>query len=399
MECAKGVRECVGALHPFVTGGLLDGLSIVAGIWVIILATGLAIRTFMIPDPAPPLINRLIFRATQAIFNPLSRVIRNPVRKHQVLSLFAPTSLLVVLGFILFLIGTGYTLVYFGIGIRPLIRAFLFSGSALSTLGFESPGNNFWVIMLSATEALTVAVVVSLLIGYLPGIYSSYQAREQAVRTLDDLTGTPPDGVKVVDAYVAVYGSEKLGDLWQTWLGWFSDLGTSGSTLSGQLYLRSSSWDRSWICTAGAMLDAASLVDSSVDSSTDPAANHLVRSGSKALAQVLEPLRLHCPPNPIWPKTPINITRAEFDEAYDHLQQSGLPMKPDRDAAWTAFAQHRVTYECPLMTLVKLKKPPRGARWTTDRDEGKGHVTIPIRGRKRVGHHTDESTEGTPTAP
>lgn len=398
MECAKGVEACVGALHPLVSGSLLDGIVIVAGIWVIILATGLAIRTFMIPDPAPPLINRLIFRATQSVFNPLSQMIRNPVRKHQVLSLFAPISLLVVLGFILFLIGTGYTLVFFGIGIKPFIRAFLFSGSALSTLGFESPGSNFWVIMFSATEALTVAVVVSLLIGYLPSIYSSYRAREQAVRTLDDLTGTPPDGVKVIDAYVKTYSDEKLGDLWQTWQGWFSDLGTAGSTLSGQLYLRSSSWDRSWICTAGAMLDAAALVDSSVELSTDPAANHLIRSGSKALLQVLEPLRLHCPPDPTWPKTPINISRAEFDDAYDHLQQSGLPMKPDKDAAWTAFAQHRVTYECPLMTLVKLKKPPHGARWTTDRDDGREHVSIPIVGHKRVGHHAAESQGSSPPA-
>ena len=395
MECAKGVRECVGALHPIVSGGVLDGVTIVAGIWVIILATGLAIRTFMIVDPAPPLINRLIFRGTQAIFDPLSRVIRNPVRKHQVLSLFAPISLLVVLGFILFLIGTGYTLVFYGAGIKPLIRAFLFSGSALSTLGFESPGNDFWVIIFSAMEALTVAVVVSLLIGYLPGIYSSYQDREQAVRTLDDLTGTPPDGIKVVDKYVEVYGSEKLGELWQTWLGWFSDLGSAGSTLSGQLYLRSSRWDRSWICTAGAMLDAASLVDSSVELSTDPAASHLVRSGSRALTQVLEPLRLHCPPDPTWPKTPINISREEFDQAYDHLQQIGLPMKPDKDAAWSAFAQHRVKYECPLMTLVKLKKPPHGARWTTDREDGKGHLPIPIRGRKRVGHHADNASDRT----
>jgi hypothetical protein len=66
-------------------------------------------------------------------------------------------------------------------------------------------------------------------------------------------------------------------------------------------------------------------------------------------------------------------------------------MKPDKDAAWTAFAQHRVKYECSLMTLVKLKKPPHGARWTTDRVDGNEHVTIPIRGRKRVGHHPSDS--------
>ena len=348
---------------------LIDILAVVSGIAVIFLSTGIAIRTFMVPTGAPPLINRVLFRFTQALFDFIIRPIRSEARRHGVLSLFAPVSLLVVLAVVLAMIGSGYTLALYGAGIKPMLRAFLFSGSALSTLGFESPGNNFWVIVLSALEALTVVTIVALLIGYLPNIYSSYQQREQAVDNLDELTGSQPDGVKVVDAYVNIFGPSRLGELWQTWISWFADLATSGSTLSGELYLRSSRWDRSWICAAGAMLDAAALVDSSVDLSTDSAADRLVRFGSRALRQVLEPLRLRCPDQPKWPETPINITQQEFDEAYDHLQQSGLPMKPDKNAAWTSFAQHRVQYECSLMTLVRLKKPPRGARWTTDRDE------------------------------
>lgn len=386
MDCAKGVRECVGTLHPLVQSGAIDGFWIFLGALIVFFATGLAIRTFMIPDSAPPLINRFLFRLTQGIFNPISRLFRSEDRRHQFLSLFAPISLLAVLGAILFMIGIGYTLVFFGIGVKPMIRAFLFSGSALSTLGFESPGNNFWVIMLSALEALTVATVVSLLIGYLPNIYSSYQEREQAVRNLDDLTGTPPDGIKVVEKYVESYGKTKLGDLWQSWLGWFTDLGSAGSTLSGQLYLRSSRWDRSWICTAGAMLDAAALVDAAVDLPTDPAANHLVRTGTEALLEVLEPLRLHCPANPTWPEAKINVTQDEFNEAYDRFKAIGLPMKPDKDAAWQAFAQHRAQYECPLMVLVRLKKPPRGARWTTDRNEGAASLAIPVVGHKHIPH-------------
>jgi hypothetical protein len=368
----------------------LDALFIIAGIIVIILATGLAIRTFMIPAGAPPLINRVLFRFTQAVFESITRPIRSESRRHRILSLYAPISLLVVLATILILIGLGYTLTFYGVGVKPFIRAFLFSGSALSTLGFESPGNNFWVIMFSAIEALTVATVVALLIGYLPGIYSSYQAREQAVSTLDELTGPQPDGVKIVEAYVGTYGSSKLGTLWQEWIGWFADLGSAGSTLSGELYLRSSNWDRSWICAAGAMLDAAALVDSSVDLATDPAAEQLVRSGSRALSQVLEPLQLHCPKNPVWPQTAINITRQEFEEAYQHLQQTGLPMKPDHDAAWQTFAQARVRYECALMALVRLKKPPHGARWTTDRPEATAPLGLPVFGPQHVGCGSDK---------
>ena len=368
---------------------LIDSLAVVSGIVIIIVSTGIAIRTFMVPAGAPPLINRALFRFTQALFNAAIRPIRSEVRRHSVLSLFAPVSLLVVLVVLLGMIGFGYTLALYGAGIKPMLRAFLFSGSALSTLGFESPGNNFWVIVLSAVEALTVVVIVALLIGYLPTIYSSYQQREQAVNNLDELTGAQPDGVKVVDAYVNIFGPTRLGELWQAWLGWFADLATSGSTLSGELYLRSSRWDRSWISAAGAMLDAAALVDSSVDLATDPAADRLVRLGSRSLRQVLEPLRLRCPEQPKWPETPINITQQEFEDAYDHLQQSGLPMKPDKNAAWETFAQHRVQYECPLMTLVRLKKPPRGCRWTTDRDETERPLTIPLTGTTLVG--TDAS--------
>ncbi len=372
--------------EPGMQDQLIDILAVVSGIVIIIVSTGISIRTFMVPAGAPPLINRILFRFTQALFDLAIRPIRSDVRRQNILSLFAPVSLLLVLTFLLGMMGFGYMLALYGAGIKPMLRAFLFSGSALSTMGFESPGNNFWVIVLSAVEALTVVIIVALLIGYLPSIYSSYQQREQAVNTLDGLTGSQPDGIKVVDAYVNIFGPSRLGELWQIWLGWFADLATSGSTLSGELYLRSSRWDRSWISAAGAMLDAAALVDSSVDLSTDPGADRLVRLGSRSLRQVLEPLRLRCPEQPKWPETPINITQQEFEDAYDHLQQSGLPMKPDKNVAWTTFAQHRVQYECPLMTLVRLKKPPRGARWTTDRDDAQQPLVIPLTGTKSVGN-------------
>src|SRR5215218_6571938 len=370
---------------------IIDSLFVFAGIVVIIISTGLAIRTFMVPAGAPPIINRVIFRFTQALFDAVTRPVRSEARRQGILSLYAPVSLLVVLAVVLALIGLGYTLALYGAGIKPLIRAFLFSGSALSTLGFESPGSNFWVIVLSAVESLTVVTIVALLIGYLPTIYSSYQQREQAVDNLDELTGSQPDGTKVVDAYVNIFGPTRLGELWQTWISWFADLATSGSTLSGELYLRSSRWDRSWICAAGAMLDAAALVDSSVDLLTDPAADRLVRLGSRSLREVLEPLGLRCPEQPKWPETPINITQQEFDEAYDHLQQSGLPMKPDKSAARQAFAQHRVQYECSLMTLVRLKNPPRGARWTTDRDECQQPLSMPVTGTPSASDPRDSS--------
>jgi hypothetical protein len=374
--CAKG--EACDILSRNVGEHISNALFVVAGIVVILAATGLSIRTFMVPGEAPPIFNRSIFRLTQIIFDFASWFTRSEKRKHRFLSLYAPISLLLVLASILAFIGFGYTLAFYGVGVKPLIRAFLYSGSAISTLGFESPGNNFWVIMLSALEALTVATIVALLVGYLPNIYSAYQARESAVRKLHNLAGPAPDGVTVVDTYVKTYGYENLGSLWETWQEWFQDLAHSGSTLSGELYMRSTSWDRSWVTTAGAVLDAAALANACIDLPSNSSARTLIRVGSRALMSVLESLHLRCPTDCSWPETTTNVSRSEFAEAYQRFKDLDIPVKPDEEAAWNAFASQRVQYECQLMALVRLKKPPSGVRWTSDRPECQEPLALPI---------------------
>ncbi|MCA9878472.1 MAG: hypothetical protein KC442_11840 [Thermomicrobiales bacterium] len=379
---------------------LSNSLFIVAGVVAILAATGLSIRTFMVPGEAPPFYNRSIFRFTQIIFEGLARLARSEPRRHQVLSLYAPISLLLVLASILLFIGFGFTLTFFGVGIRPFSRAFLYSGSAISTLGFESPGNNFWVIMFSSLEALTVTTIVALLIGYLPNVYSNFQSRETAVMKLHNLAGPAPDGVGIVESYVRVYGPDKLGDLWESWQEWFQDLAHSRSTLAGELYMRSTSWNRSWVTTAGAVLDAAALTNACFDLPSNTSARVLLSSGSQALNSVLESLHLRCPSNPNWPETTSNITRAEFADTYQRLKELGIPLNPDEDGAWTAFAQQRVQYECQLMALVRLKKPPSGVRWASDRPECTEPLALPIARPRHVVRPQDKAeaaAQGTST--
>jgi hypothetical protein len=262
-------------------------------------------------------------------------------------------------------------------------------------LGTESPGNNVPVIILSMIEALTALTVVAILVGYVPTIFGNYQDREKAVRELDALTGPQPDGVRIVDAYVDAFGPAQLGNLWQMWIDWFSQLATARSTLSGDLYLRSARWDRSWIVSAGGILDAAALTFACLDLTTDPAADRLVTFGSRVLREILANLNLSCPESPQWPATPINVTRQEFDEAYDHFQSEGLPMKVDRDAAWQSFAQLRVQYECALMAIIRLKRLPRSARWTSDRPGAGEHLPLPVFGTRSASPSSTATTDST----
>ncbi|MFN8593235.1 MAG: hypothetical protein U0031_17395 [Thermomicrobiales bacterium] len=71
-------------------GQFISAILVVCGLLLIVVASGLAIRTFMIPTGAPPLINRFVFRLTQAIFDILTRVARSEERRQHILSPYAP---------------------------------------------------------------------------------------------------------------------------------------------------------------------------------------------------------------------------------------------------------------------------------------------------------------------
>jgi hypothetical protein len=76
------------------------------------------------------------------------------------------------------------------------------------------------------------------------------------------------------------------------------------------------------------------------------------------------------------PDDPISITRAEFDEVWDHLAAIGIELKPDRNQAWRDFAGWRVNYDTVLLALADVTVAAY-APWTSDR-------SLPSRDRPRL---------------
>lgn len=66
------------------------------------------------------------------------------------------------------------------------------------------------------------------------------------------------------------------------------------------------------------------------------------------------------------PTDPISVTRNEFDQAFDRLTASGIPMKADREQAWRDFAGWRVNYDKALISICRLTLAPP-ADWSSDR--------------------------------
>jgi hypothetical protein len=253
---------------------------------------------------------------------------------------------------------------YWALGVPNWYEAFLLSGSSLLTLGFAK-ATDFWQLNLVFSEATFGLLLIALLIAYLPSMYSAFQRRAAAVSLLEVRAGTPPSAVEMLLRFNRIHGLDRLTDQWRAWETWFSDLQESHSSLPALVFFRSPQPDQSWITAAGAVLDAAALARSTVDIPQDFQADLCIRAGYLALRHIADYFRIDYNPSPT-PDDPISITRAEFDAAYEHLADNGVPVLPDKDQAWRDFAGWRVNYDQVLIHLAKLVVAPP-APWSSDR--------------------------------
>jgi hypothetical protein len=135
------------------------------------------------------------------------------------------------------------------------------------------------------------------------------------------------------------------------------------------------------VTAAGTVLDAAALVNSSVDVPRQPMGALCIRSGFTALRAIAVFFRIPHPTDPA-PDDPISVSRDEYDQACRDLEAAGVPMRADREQAWRDFAGWRVNYDVPLVTLAGLVVAPY-APWSSDR-------SIPFRVRAIAPRRRDQ---------
>lgn len=343
-------------------------LRILAGVLgtLLILETVMsAIRTFVLPRGDATRLARLVFVGVRLLFNFRMRFQRTFADRDRTFALFAPVSLLLLPGAWLLLVGIGYTGIYWALGTDSWALASRDSGSSLFTLG-NAPISGAWpTTMISFTEAGLGLALLALLIAYLPTMYASFQRREVAVTLLEVAASSPPSAGNMLERYHRIHGLDKLDELWPRWETWFADIEESHTSLGAMAFFRSPQPDRSWITAAGAVLDTASFVASSLEVDRAPGAEILVRAGYVALRGVADFFAIAYDPNPA-PDDPISITREEYDQLWDRLAAIGVPLAADRDAAWRSFAGWRVNYDRPLLALAGLVMAPP-APWSSDR--------------------------------
>jgi hypothetical protein len=205
-----------------------------------------------------------------------------------------------------------------------------------------------------------------MLISYLPSMYQSFSRREAAVAALDVRAGTPPTAATMLVRFSTIEGWDRLGENWRTWESWFVDVTETHTSLPALVFFRSPHWEHSWVTASGAVLDAASLVASTVDRPRSPDAELCIRAGYIALRRIADFFGIAHPTDPHWPAEPISIERSEFDEVCRRLTDAGVPLKADLEQAWRDFAGWRVNYDRVLLSLASLTMAPY-APWSSDR--------------------------------
>jgi hypothetical protein len=336
-------------------------LVFVGGLLLVLRALLSAIRTFVVPRGAYDAISSAEFRVIGTIF----RWIAGPgvayERRDAILALFAPIGLVVLPIVLLALVLTGFAAMFWALQPGTIEAAARQSGSALLTLGFASI-QGWPALLLSFGEAATGLILVALLIAYLPTMYTAFQRREAFVAKIAVRAGTPPSGTELLIRFWGAGLLNLLTDLWIEAEAWFIDLEESHTALAALPFYRSPRSSRSWVTAAGAVLDGASLLRSTLDLPKEMRTDLAITAGYTSLDAIAGFFRIPTIARPAVPDDPIQVTRAEFDAAADELVAAGLPVRTDRDQAWRDFAGWRVNYEDALLRLSVITVAP-DARW------------------------------------
>ena len=247
--------------------------------------------------------------------------------------------------------------------VRPqpenLAAALYFAGTALLTLGF---GDFVALGGLARTITLVAAAtglgMFALVITFLFTLYGSFQRREVAVVVLEAGAGAPPSGVTLLETYALAGILGDLSQVFRDWQAWAAEVLDSHLAYPILAYFRSSHDNDSWISSLGAVMDAATLVLTTIE------------DGPKAWAKLSRAVGGHCIEDlalyfGLDGEPELGLERAEFEEARRRLARAGFRLQ-DADQSWANFSRLRLEYAGRINALARYWATPP-AQWIGDR--------------------------------
>ena len=272
---------------------------------------------------------------------------------------------------LLLILGYGLLLDAMRDQVRPRLpdfgSALYFSATSLLTIGFgdfaATAGPTRFVVLAAGATGLGVFAMA---ITFLFSLFAAFQRREVAVVTLEAAAGAPPSGVTLLESYALAHILGDLPRTFERWQLWAAEVLDSHLAYPVLGYFRSSHDNDSWISSLGAVMDAATLVLTTVDPQATPGCPASIHGWAKLARAVgghcIEDLVLFFDlDGEHW----VGVELAEYQQARERLQRAGYALKPEADG-WAAFQRLRSEYAGRVNALAgHWASPP--AQWIGDR--------------------------------
>jgi hypothetical protein len=193
---------------------------------------------------------------------------------------------------------------------------------------------------------------------FLFSLFASFQRRETFVVVLDGRGSAPPSGVGLLETHAKLDLVPDLPRLFESGQTWCAEVLDTHLAYPVLCYFRSSHVDVSWLSALGALLDAATLVLSTVEDVPKGHAALLHSVGSHLTHDLAKYFRL-------LGDDEVLVDRAEFLQARRRLSAAGYSLASE-EHSWNEFRKLRAEYASDLNNMARywVITP---AQWIGDR--------------------------------
>jgi hypothetical protein len=214
---------------------------------------------------------RLYYRLGWRVWRVLARLAPAGKRRHTVLSIFGPLSLLglfttwvlaLILGFAWLQESLGPGNIYAPEGDPKNIWTYLYlSGGTFFTVGFSDiyplpgPGR-----VLAVAEAGLGFGFLAVIIGYLPVLYQAFSRREVSISLLDARAGSPPSAAEMLLRLARARSLGRVDAVLAEWERWAAEVLESHLSYPVLTYYRSQHDNQSWLAALTAVLDTCAAL-------------------------------------------------------------------------------------------------------------------------------------------
>jgi hypothetical protein len=346
----------------------MDGLVAAAGAFLVVVVALDVFQAVILPRPVVGSrvgIARALIFWTWRLWRGYCLGLSTAARERR-LALFGPSLLVTLLGVWVLLLALGYGAILFALraDVRPvptdLWSAVYLAATSLLTIGFgdlvpTSPASRAVTLVAGASGLILVALSIT----FIFSLYAFLQRRELLVTTLDQRAGgAPPSGIALLETHATFGMVDDLPRIFASWELWSAEVLDSHLAYPLLTYFRSSHDNESWVSALGAMLDAATLCETTIENVPGGQATMLRRAGSHLVEDVTAYFNMAHDHEP-------GVERAEFDLARERLEAVGYSLR-DADASWEAFSTLRAGYAADLNSMARYWAVPP-AQWIGDR--------------------------------